>query len=165
MPCLVNKVSIKYSDEMYLHHMMSYKLIKGGNNYVPMFKNSARIWRLHDKINVAHLFRTKYPSLARCKEGNLPLFHFSNLTCMVWSAKLSEVKSELIFISHLLSHTRYFRYFKWDWRGHVNHLIVFSCFLWPGKYRTEKAQSWTSRSALHTSSIHSHTYIQRGGWA
>ena len=37
---------------------------------------------LVDKINVAELFCAKSPSLARCKEGDLPLLNFSNLTCM-----------------------------------------------------------------------------------
>ena len=37
---------------------------------------------LMDKINVAEWFRAKSPSLARCKEGDLPLLNFSNLTCM-----------------------------------------------------------------------------------
>ena len=37
---------------------------------------------LIDKINVAEWFRAKSPSLARCKEGDLPLLNFSNLTCM-----------------------------------------------------------------------------------
>ena len=31
---------------------------------------------------VAEWFRAKSPSLARCKEGDLPLLNFSNLTCM-----------------------------------------------------------------------------------
>ena len=30
----------------------------------------------------AEWFRGKSPSLAICKEGNLPLLNFSNLTCM-----------------------------------------------------------------------------------
>ena len=38
---------------------------------------------LMDKINVAEWFRAKSPSLARCKEGDLPLLNFSNLTCML----------------------------------------------------------------------------------
>ena len=37
---------------------------------------------LIDEINVAEWFRVKSPSLARCKVGDLPLFNFSNLTCM-----------------------------------------------------------------------------------
>ena len=37
---------------------------------------------LMDKINVAEWFRAKSPSLAKCKEGDLPLLNFSNLTCM-----------------------------------------------------------------------------------
>ena len=37
---------------------------------------------LIDKINVAEWFRAKSPTLARCKEGDLPLLNFSNLTCM-----------------------------------------------------------------------------------
>ena len=35
-----------------------------------------------DKINVAEQFRVKSPTLARCKEGNLPLLNFSNLAYM-----------------------------------------------------------------------------------
>ena len=38
---------------------------------------------LIDKINVAEWFQAKSPSLARCKEGDIPLLNFSNLTCMV----------------------------------------------------------------------------------
>ena len=37
---------------------------------------------LMDKINVAEWFRAKSPSLAKCKEGDLPLLNFLNLTCM-----------------------------------------------------------------------------------
>ena len=37
---------------------------------------------LTDQINVAEWFRAKFPSLARSKEGDLPLLNFSNLTCM-----------------------------------------------------------------------------------
>ena len=40
-----------------------------------------------DKINAAELFRAKSPSLARCKEGDLPLLNFSNLTCMHFQIK------------------------------------------------------------------------------
>ena len=36
-----------------------------------------------DEINVAEWFRVKSPSSARCKEGDLPLLNFSNLTCMI----------------------------------------------------------------------------------
>ena len=38
---------------------------------------------LIDKIYVAEWFHAKSPSLARCKEGDLPLLSFSNLTCMM----------------------------------------------------------------------------------
>ena len=38
---------------------------------------------LMDKINVAEWFRAKSPSLARFKEGDLPLLNFSNFTCMI----------------------------------------------------------------------------------
>ena len=37
---------------------------------------------LIDEIKVAKWFRVKSPSFARCKEGELPLLNFSNLTCM-----------------------------------------------------------------------------------
>ena len=37
---------------------------------------------LRDKIIVAEGFHVKSPSFARCKEGDLPLLNFSNLTCM-----------------------------------------------------------------------------------
>ena len=37
---------------------------------------------LVDRINVMEWFRAKSPSLARCKEGDLPLLNISNLTCM-----------------------------------------------------------------------------------
>ena len=40
---------------------------------------------LMDKINVGEWFCTKSPSLARYKEGDLPLLNFSNLTCMYLS--------------------------------------------------------------------------------
>ena len=35
-----------------------------------------------NEINFAEWFRVVSPSLLRCKEGDLPLFNFSNLTCM-----------------------------------------------------------------------------------
>ena len=38
---------------------------------------------LIDEINVAKWFRVKSPSFKRCKQGDLPLLNFSNLTCMV----------------------------------------------------------------------------------
>ena len=38
---------------------------------------------LMDKINVMKWFRAKSPSLTRCKEGDLLLLNFSNLTCVV----------------------------------------------------------------------------------
>ena len=50
--------------------------------YLIIFKISARIWMLIDTINVAEWFHAKSPSLTRCKEGDLPLLNFSNLTCM-----------------------------------------------------------------------------------
>ena len=37
---------------------------------------------LTDKINVAEWFHAKSPSSTRCKEGDLPLLNFFNLTCM-----------------------------------------------------------------------------------
>ena len=37
---------------------------------------------LMDKINVVELFHVKSSSLVRCKEGDVPLLNFSNLTCM-----------------------------------------------------------------------------------
>ena len=37
---------------------------------------------LMDRINVAEWFYAKSPSFARCKEGDLHLLNFSNLTCM-----------------------------------------------------------------------------------
>ena len=58
-----------------------FKAIKK-SEYFLMFKISAMIWMLMDEINVAEWFRAKSPSLARCKEGDLPLSNFSNLTCM-----------------------------------------------------------------------------------
>ena len=39
---------------------------------------------LMGEIKVAEWFGVKSPSLARCKEGDLPLLNFSNLTCMVF---------------------------------------------------------------------------------
>ena len=39
---------------------------------------------LMEEINVAEWFPVKSPSLERCKEGDLPLLNFSNLTCMPW---------------------------------------------------------------------------------
>ena len=65
-------------------HQISYKLKKKEKKkreYVPISKNSDRIW----------MSRNCYAqnlSLARCKGGVLPLFDFSNLTCMTWSIKL-----------------------------------------------------------------------------
>ena len=38
---------------------------------------------LMDEINVPEWIRAKSPSLARCKEGDLPLLNSSNLTCML----------------------------------------------------------------------------------
>ena len=37
---------------------------------------------LIDKINGVKWVRAKSPSLERCKEGDIPLLNFSNLTCM-----------------------------------------------------------------------------------
>ena len=37
---------------------------------------------INDEINVVEWFRVKSPSFAICKEGDLPLLNFSNLTCM-----------------------------------------------------------------------------------
>ena len=39
---------------------------------------------LMDKINVAEWFPAKSTSLSRCKEGDLPLLNFSNLTSMTY---------------------------------------------------------------------------------
>ena len=50
--------------------------------YLIIFKISAQIWMLIDKINVTEWFLAKSPSFARCKEGDLPLLNFSKLTCM-----------------------------------------------------------------------------------
>ena len=50
--------------------------------YLIIFKILGKIWMLIDEINVAEWFRVESPSLARCKEGDLPLLNFSNLTCM-----------------------------------------------------------------------------------
>ena len=50
--------------------------------YLIIFKIWDEIWMLIDEINVAEWFRVESPSLARCKEGDLPLLNFSNLTCM-----------------------------------------------------------------------------------
>ena len=50
--------------------------------YLIIFKISAAIWTLMDEINVAEWFLAKSPSFPRCKEGDLPLLNFSNLTCM-----------------------------------------------------------------------------------
>ena len=47
-----------------------------------MFKISAGIWMLIDEINVVEFFTAKFPFLARCKEGDLLVLNFSNLTCM-----------------------------------------------------------------------------------
>ena len=51
--------------------------------FLIIFKISAGILTLMDKINVAEWFRAKSPSFARCKEGDLPLLNFSNLTCVI----------------------------------------------------------------------------------
>ena len=50
--------------------------------YLIIFKISAGIWMLMDEINVVVWLRLKSPSFPRCKEGDLPLLNFSNLTCM-----------------------------------------------------------------------------------
>ena len=50
--------------------------------YLIIFKILGKIWMLIDEINVAEWFRVESPSLARRKEGDLPLLNFSNLTCM-----------------------------------------------------------------------------------
>ena len=44
------------------------------------------------RINVVEWFRAKSPSLARYKEGDLPLLNFSNLTCMMrYHSNLSDL--------------------------------------------------------------------------
>ena len=61
--------------------MMSfYTIIR--REYLTIFTILAVIGKLIDKINVAEWFRAKSPSLTGCKEGDLPLLSFSNLTCM-----------------------------------------------------------------------------------
>ena len=68
-----------------------------------MCKISAGVWMLMDKLNVAKWFRAKSPSLAICKEGDLTLLNFSNLTCMV---KLySDDSHTVISASELLDQT------------------------------------------------------------
>ena len=56
--------------------MMSFKPFKG-REYLIITKISAGNLMLRDKINVAEWFRAKSPSLARCKEGDLPVTNFS----------------------------------------------------------------------------------------
>ena len=48
---------------------------------------------LMNKKNVAEWFRAESPSLVRCKEGDLPLLNFSNLTCMRY--KRNELEYDL----------------------------------------------------------------------
>ena len=57
--------------------------------YLIISKLSVGIWMLMDKINVVEWFRAKSPSLTRCKEGDLPLLNFSNLTCMVSTTSIT----------------------------------------------------------------------------
>ena len=63
-----------------------------------------------DKIKVAEWFRTKPPSLARCKERDLPLLNFSNLTCMevVSGSVLSKPCSTTASVPMFQKHRKYF---------------------------------------------------------
>ena len=61
------------------------------------FQNFSQNLNLIDKINATEWLRTKSPSLARCKEGDLPLLNFSNLK---WMPSPSD-KSLLLVFFHL----------------------------------------------------------------
>ena len=49
------------------------------------FQNFSWNLSVDEPKNVAEWFRAESPSLVRCKEGDLPLLNFSNLTCMASS--------------------------------------------------------------------------------
>ena len=64
--------------------MKSFKPLYGGN--ISLFsKISAEFECWWAKLMLQKWLRAKSPSLARCKEGDLPLLNFSNSTCMYLS--------------------------------------------------------------------------------
>ena len=81
MHCYASKVSTKYNGKILCIKWRVLSHYK--KEYLIIFKISAEIWMLIDEINVAKWFHVISPSLARCKEGDLPLLNFSNLT--IWT--------------------------------------------------------------------------------
>ena len=83
MYCLVSKVSTKYKDKIVMLYMKSFKPLKRGISrifsHVQNFNLDSNV---NTQGNVAEWFHAKSPSLARCKEGDLRLLNFSNLTCL-----------------------------------------------------------------------------------
>ena len=71
-----------------LYYIKSFKAIQS-KIYLITFKIGVGIWMLMDEINVTVWLCAKSPSFPRCKEGDLPLLNFSNLTCMLLSSKSS----------------------------------------------------------------------------